>query len=231
METINERIRQYCDFRGYDVADFLSQVKMEDGRLDTRNVRVLALRYPDLNKEWLLSGKGNMINENYADKPLIAAQGERFKELLAVMEQRGIITNQKDLATKLDYNKSYFSHLVNNRVLTADVCNKLKSLVPDLNTEYLMSGFGTLLVAEQTDADAHAVAAPLPHPQPTDDGAYRTEIIRRIDKVTEELSRHGEELARQGEELARQGDRLTDVISLLKSALTAQSVQNPCNGE
>ena len=223
MENIKERIRQYCDFRGYDVSDFLAQVKMEDGRLDTRNVRVLSLRYPDLNKEWLLTGNGNMINENYADKPLIAAQGERFKELLAVMEHRGIIANQKDLAEKLDYNKSYFSHLVNNRVLTADVCKKLKGLVPDLNTEYLMSGFGTLLVSEQDEAAIGKAVPESPQPAQTD-GGYQSEILKRIDIVTAEISRHGEELAKNG-------DRLSEVISLLKQALTVQSVQNTCNAE
>ena len=73
---------------------------------------------------------------------------DRYKIFIRYAKDCGIISSQKDLGEKLGYtNESSFSQVINEKVKIPDNFNeKLKSLVPLLNIEWLESGKGEMLL-------------------------------------------------------------------------------------
>ena len=67
----------------------------------------------------------------------------------------GVVASQKELGVKMGYeNESYFSQIINEKVETPkDFISKLKSIVSDLNVEWLETGHGNMLASgsEYTD--------------------------------------------------------------------------------
>lgn len=201
--SINERIKEFCSVIGISEQTFFSEtgISQDIASLTVQDVRNLTRRFPELNKNWLLGGKGEMINQQYKGKTRSALTSqERFKELVDLMSRRGIANNQRELAEKLGYNHSYFSHLVNNRIPTNEMCAKLQELIPDLNTEYLQSGYGTLLTKDEPPTPK-AVAVP--------DSASSGIILTQINDLMSEI-------AKQGDEIKKQGDRIDNVLGILK---------------
>lgn len=76
---------------------------------------------------------------------------DRNKILVRHIVSLGLAASQKDLGVKMGYeNESYFSQIINEKVETPkDFILKLKSIVPDLNEAWLLTGNGEMLVAEQ----------------------------------------------------------------------------------
>ena len=72
----------------------------------------------------------------------------RYKLLVAYIKEHGIAKSQKDLGEKLGYtNESGFSQIITGRVPEPrDFHIKLKSLVPNLNTEWLNTGNGDMFI-------------------------------------------------------------------------------------
>ena len=86
---------------------------------------------------------------------------DRNKILVRHIVSLGLAASQKDLGVKMGYeNESYFSQIINEKVETPkDFILKLKSIVPDLNEAWLLTGDGEMLVAEQGIAQI-ATSAP-----------------------------------------------------------------------
>lgn len=72
----------------------------------------------------------------------------RYKLLVEYAKEHGIAKSQKDFGEKLGYtNESGFSQIITCRVPEPrDFYIKLKSLVPNLNTEWLDTGNGDMFV-------------------------------------------------------------------------------------
>lgn len=79
---------------------------------------------------------------------------DRNKILVRHIVSLGLAASQKDLGVKMGYeNESYFSQIINEKVETPkDFILKLKSIVPDLNEAWLLTGNGDMLVAESSAA-------------------------------------------------------------------------------
>lgn len=71
---------------------------------------------------------------------------DRYKILIRKMIQLGIIASQKDLGRKLGYsNESSFSQIINQKVAEPkDFVERIKSLYPELNTDWLLFGEGDI---------------------------------------------------------------------------------------
>ena len=71
---------------------------------------------------------------------------ERRKYFISQLKKRKYIKGQKELGSQLGYeNESYFSQIINGKVQYPDDLNaKIKSLFPDVNTEWLDTGVGSL---------------------------------------------------------------------------------------
>lgn len=71
---------------------------------------------------------------------------ERRKYFISQLKKRKYIKGQKELGAQLGYgNESYFSQIINGKVQYPEDLNaKIKSLFPDVNTEWLDTGVGSL---------------------------------------------------------------------------------------
>lgn len=71
---------------------------------------------------------------------------DRYKILIRKMIQLGIVASQKDLGRKLGYsNESSFSQIINQKVAEPkDFVERIKSLYPELNTDWLLYGEGEM---------------------------------------------------------------------------------------
>jgi hypothetical protein len=73
---------------------------------------------------------------------------ERRKYFISQLKKRKYIKGQKEFGAELGYeNESYFSQIINGKVQYPEDLNaKIKSLFPDVNTEWLDTGIGSLWV-------------------------------------------------------------------------------------
>ena len=74
---------------------------------------------------------------------------DRYKILVRYIVSNGKALNQRDLGYKLGYtNESSFSQVINNKVPTPkDLTPKLKTIVPNLNADWLEHGKGEMLLS------------------------------------------------------------------------------------
>lgn len=85
---------------------------------------------------------------------------DRYKILVRHIVNSGYASSQKDLGRKIGYsNESSFSQIINEKVACPkDFVKKLKTVVPDLNIQWLLRGEGDMLlsntIAEQAAPDA-----------------------------------------------------------------------------
>lgn len=83
---------------------------------------------------------------------------DRNKTLVRHILNCGIASSQKDLGVKLGYaNESSFSQIINEKVpYPKNFIERITAIVPDLNTDWLLTGEGEMLV---TDTTPHIVEA------------------------------------------------------------------------
>lgn len=71
----------------------------------------------------------------------------RFKMAIDYIKSVGIVTSQRELAKALGVHEVYFSKIANGVVAMSDgLCDRLKELAPDLNTDWLRTGEGEMLI-------------------------------------------------------------------------------------
>lgn len=127
---------------------------------------------------------------------------DRYKILIRKMIQLGIVANQKDLGRKLGYsNESSFSQIINQKVAEPkDFVERIKSLYPELNTDWLLYGEGEIngttivpaeVVEEIKEEVAQEVAQAESVPILSEDITTATDIDIRsyIDEKGDELER------------------------------------------
>lgn len=206
MDNILTRISQFCEYEKISEDYFFTESGIErSGNLNKKSMLNLKQRFPELNRDWLLTNKGEMINPSYKGlKRVATTAADRFKEVLNLLQRRGIVTNQKDLAQKLGYNRSYFSQLVNTRILTAETCYKLTEFLPDLNVDYLMSGFGTLLVTAKEEEEINSAPKSTMPSSPVEGDGEKERLMRQVESLTVEISKQGERI-----------DNVLDIIKIL----------------
>lgn len=73
----------------------------------------------------------------------------RSKILVQHLISLGVVGSQKDLGAQMGYNESYFSQIVNGKVaMPNNFIEKLKELEPSLNSQWLLTGEGKMLLPQ-----------------------------------------------------------------------------------
>ena len=77
MERIIYRIKKYIDYKDVSVRSFERKINASSGlisaavrkgtEIQTKWLSIIITTFPDLNSDWLLSGKGNMLKTSYAE--------------------------------------------------------------------------------------------------------------------------------------------------------------------
>lgn len=77
---------------------------------------------------------------------------DRYKILVRYLISIGIASSQQELGTKIGYNNaSAFSQVINGKTIEPkNFTEKLKSLVPNLNLDWLENGTGAMLTEDDT---------------------------------------------------------------------------------
>lgn len=87
-------------------------------------------------------------------------QIDRNKILVRHLISKGFVISQKELGKQLGYgNESSFSQVINGKVaMPKDFTTKIKTLYPQINTDWLLSGEGEMII--NTDNQPNEEAPP-----------------------------------------------------------------------
>ena len=93
---VKERIIEYLDFKGISKSEFGREIGVSSAYISSMRksfqpdkIQSIAAKYPDLNLDWLLTGKGSMLKEE--PKATLSLSAEELWEL--VKSQQRTIEN------------------------------------------------------------------------------------------------------------------------------------------
>ncbi|MDI6051175.1 hypothetical protein QLS31_15205 [Flavobacterium sp. XS2P24] len=135
MENTLHRIKKYLDFKGVTVSAFEKKLNFSNGSFASQlkknktigvdKLEHILIENSDLDANWLLTGKGQMIKKNRSEP--LNSEKTTFKENLNSPEE----LLQKDLETA----KATLESQKDMIDLQKDFINKLKEDIQRLNTE------------------------------------------------------------------------------------------------
>jgi len=113
-----ERLKEYIDFKSINIAQFEKEIGMSNnsfrkslkngGAIGSDKLENILNKYPDINSEWLLTGKGNMLKEetfkvSITDKNALQMIKELCTEnALLIKENEELKREKKGKVTSLD---------------------------------------------------------------------------------------------------------------------------------
>ena len=99
--TIQERIKQYIDYKGITPYKFCKDLEVSMGSLNkkgaigTDKYLKIIKYYTDLNPEWLLTGEGNMFKEETVQEEVPANENELITLLREKVKDKEMIIKEK----------------------------------------------------------------------------------------------------------------------------------------
>lgn len=77
-ETVKERLVAYLEYKGINKSEFGRMIGVSNAYISSirksiqpDKVERIAAAFPDLNVSWLITGEGDMLNENEGDVPML----------------------------------------------------------------------------------------------------------------------------------------------------------------
>ena len=163
MENTVHRIKQYIDSKGMSVRKFEESVGFSNGSFASQfknnktigadKVENILHIYPDINPEWLLTGKGPMLRDNLIEpdnwiewhKPShqsnfrLDKSGLRLSE---VVKQKKIELHELKNLLKTD--DSFYKMVSGEIPVSEVVLDKILELYPDISEKWLYTGHGDM---------------------------------------------------------------------------------------
>ena len=99
--TIQERIKQFIDYKGITPYKFCKDLEFSMGSLNkkgtigTDKYLKIIKYYTDLNPEWLLTGEGNMFKEETVQEEVSANENELITLLREKVKDKEMIIKEK----------------------------------------------------------------------------------------------------------------------------------------
>ncbi|MHC1780031.1 MAG: hypothetical protein AB9922_07315 [Bacteroidales bacterium] len=96
IATTKERIVQYLDFKGIKLSKFYAETGLKRGLLDSDKLKqsitdvfvaTIIEIYEDINLEWLITGKGEMLKQK-RPKNILDSKNEVLKEMIAEKDEK-----------------------------------------------------------------------------------------------------------------------------------------------
>lgn len=147
ITNIKERILHYVDYKGITRENFfdgLGEITYgsfkgvsKKSALNSNAVAEIVTKYPDLNLTWLITGKGEMLNQN------------RISRLLLFLKQENIDRNV--FAEKTTLSSEFVYHLEKYVDLDFKSIKLILSAYPYLSEEWLLFGTGSMKVKDKAD--------------------------------------------------------------------------------
>ena len=151
-ESVKERLSRFIKLKGLNKKKFEEITGLSNGYIGSIRKSIgsdslikMMNAFPDLNRDWLLYGEGEMLNvcsmaENKANKD------RRIKRAISWLISQGIVKTQTEVGDKLGYtNKSSLSQIVNADKPSQEFINKFTKIAPMINKAWLLTGEGEKL--------------------------------------------------------------------------------------
>ncbi|WP_370409021.1 hypothetical protein [Tenacibaculum dicentrarchi] len=131
--TVKERIKEFIKYKKITVRAFEKDIKASNGYINSINknigidkLQLIIEQNPILNLEWLLTGKGEMLASEKAEKSEKAENNELQKEINELYKDKFILLKENS-----ELQKKYVAILEENNVLQKKYLNLLEE--NDLN--------------------------------------------------------------------------------------------------
>lgn len=117
------RLKEYIDFKGISIAKFESEIGMSNnsfrkswlnkGSIGSDKLENILRKYPDINTEWLLTGKGEMLLRQPSEQGDQSNDWTDYKEkYLRLLEQHTELQSKYAAFLEEREKKSYATHRV-----------------------------------------------------------------------------------------------------------------------
>lgn len=140
ITNIKERILHYVDYKGITRENFFDGLVeitygsfkgvSKKSALNSNAIAEIVTKYPDLNLTWLITGKGEMLNQN------------RISRLLLFLKEENIDRNT--FAEQTTLSKPFVYHLEQFVDIDFRTIKLILAAYPYLNEEWLMFGTGNM---------------------------------------------------------------------------------------
>lgn len=140
---------KYCELKGLNDSQLCKDLKIGNGTfyairkrntdLSPRLIGIILETYTDINKDWLLTGEGEMLSSN-SNTESIDLIISRIKITIRDLIQSGHIESQEHLGSLLGHSNTYFSQLVNGKKNNFAFLEDLTKLFPHVDINWIKTG-------------------------------------------------------------------------------------------
>lgn len=137
--NLKEKIQQYLDLKGINTSEFERSIGASKSYWrNTKSISAdvlleIAKRYPDINTDWLITGKGSMLKSEQ-----IASMKERLSHFL---EEKKI--EVPDFCQSIGVPQAYYLSMKGN--IPESKLKNIMEVYPQLSIEWLMTGEGSMI--------------------------------------------------------------------------------------
>jgi hypothetical protein len=152
-----ERLIKYLQFRGIKTSEFERKIGLSRGHVNKINTisadmhDKISINFPDLNLNWLETGKGKMLNTRMVDRMMEYIKAKNLK----VDDIDKKIYGERDIWVELGFQKPkarFFKQFIDNHSIDIHprgIKYFIKNFAYDANPIWLLTGEGTMLVTDE----------------------------------------------------------------------------------
>ena len=150
ISTIKKRILQFLDYKGlskyefYKITGVSNGVLSQKGGMSESNTMKFLSQFPDVNLNWLLTGKGEMIKTNDESENLHEKKISTIKErILYVAEYKGI--TKESFFDNMGMTYGSFKGKQKKSSLNSDAIDRFLFIHSDIDANWLLTGKGQMI--------------------------------------------------------------------------------------
>ena len=153
--THKEKLREYVHFKKISNRKFCLRINVSDkflatdGAIYSKILPKIRKSFPDLNMDWLLFDKGDMIIESKTD--ILMSDMSHAGRMQTIIDYSKM--SRRAFGIKLGYNDgSAFYNLLNGRNgISAKLANSIVEVYPEINYKWILAGEGEMIIEPKED--------------------------------------------------------------------------------
>ena len=214
--TIKERVMQILEYKGIAKENFFTEIGMTSANfrgsakhtpLNSTAIANIFTAIPDINLTWLITGKGEMLDNGSSKKIEYNFTKEHIEQSGTLVKQRikqvlsAFDSNPTQLSKLFGVNQKTLNNQINGDVmLSINTILLIKTAFPDIGLTWLITGEG-----EEIDNYAQTNHAPIT------DNKFAMELIEKKDAKIKSLERKIWEQEKKIEELKHHLNNLSSI--------------------
>ena len=214
--TIKERVMYVLEYKGIAKENFFTEIGMTSANfrgsakhtpLNSTAIANIFTAIPDINLTWLITGKGEMLDNGSSKKIEYNFTKEHIEQSVTLVKQRikqvlsAFDSNPTQLSKLFGVNQKTLNNQINGDVmLSINTILLIKTAFPDIGLTWLITGEG-----EEIDNYAQTNHAPIT------DNKFAMELIEKKDAKIKSLERKIWEQEKKIEELKHHLNNLSSI--------------------